>query len=101
MRRKYIGLPITNKKPQKGDYWLASFPFHEAGNFEKLRPIFVEQVNQEDKSIVARMITTNPKYGEKINDKKHFKKDSYLTNNRATLPYDKLFRRIKSFQDRT
>lgn len=97
----YKDFPVTNKIPKKGDYWMAYFPFQELGNFGKLRPIYIEEINEKNETIIARMITTNSKRGIKIEDKKHFVKDSYLTNNKAIITYDKLYRRIKSFQDKT
>jgi len=87
--------PTTTRAPQIGDIWVAKFPFSEDGNMEKMRPVRIADVN--DDLITVQMITTNAHKGRKICSDK-FKRDSYLTNNYATVSRDKLYRKIKNIK---
>ena len=89
--RSYDKFPTTTRQPHIGDVWLAKFPYCEKGNMEKVRPVCIADIN--DDLVKVRMITTNAKKGIKIHNNK-LKKDSYLTNNYANIPIDKLYRKI-------
>ena len=93
----YNKFPTTKKNIHVGDIWYAWFPFREVGNYEKLRPVLISAINND--IIKAKMITSNPKKGKLIVIKNKVKsrllyKDSYLTNNEATLTEDKLYSKI-------
>lgn len=89
----------TTKKPQIGDVWLVRYPYETEGNMEKPRPAIITQIKGEH--LKVRKITTNKTKGKLIIHDKYFKKrDSYLTNEYATIHYTKLIRRIKSVQEK-
>lgn len=95
-KTNYDKFPTTNVQPKKGDVWLAKFPYLTKGNIEKLRPVIITEIKEEE--ITARMITTNKKRGSELPKelKKYMREESYLTNSYAKIGYDKLYRRIVS-----
>ena len=89
----------TNKSPHIGDVWLVRYPYETRGNMEKPRPVIIVENNGE--YLKVRKITTNEKRGKLIVHKKYFtRRNSYLTNDYATIHYTKLIRRIKSVHEK-
>ena len=84
----YDDFPKTLKKPLPKETWLAYFPYEEKGNWEKLRPVYVLEINNEE--YICQKITSNSKHG------KRFKKtNSYITEEKAKITIDKFYRKIK------
>ena len=88
----YDRFPTTTKNIFINDVWLAKFPYFQDGNMEKLRPVLINKI--KDNEIVVTMITSKENRGIKINDTNIFRKNSYLTEKHAILPIDKLYRKI-------
>lgn len=93
--KSYDKFPTTTRSPQVGDIWLAKFPFCENGNMEKIRPVRIAELGED--FITVQMITTNANKGRRIYSDK-FRRNSYLTNNYANIPQDKLYRKIKDIK---
>ena len=90
----YDGFPKTKKTPKKNEIWLAYFPYYGRTNIEKLRPVLICSVIDDE--AMVRKITTNSKRGVFINingDKK-----SYLTKHYARIKLYKCYRKLDKYE---
>lgn len=91
--------PKTNKTPHAGEVWLALFPFDVPGGMQKMRPVLINEVIDEN-NIKVQMISTNPKNGIKIKNKLGNKngwlghEQSYLKKRTAIVDIYKLYSRV-------
>lgn len=96
--KKFQEFPKTTRLIEKGDIWLAYYPYREKGNMEKLRPVYVSEVNEDN--IKVYMITTNKNRGIplKVNlSNRKEKRQSYLNfNNYSIIKKEKFYIKIKS-----
>lgn len=84
----YDVFPKTLKKPLPKETWLAYFPYEEKGNWEKLRPVYVSEINDEE--YICQKITSNSKHGKRFKET-----NSYITEDKAKITIDKFYRKIK------
>lgn len=97
----YNFFPKQMKEPKKGDVWVAKFPFREKGCFEKVRPVLVIYVDEENEIYYCRSFTTNKSKGTEVSEelKKYFNKTPYLTDNVMGLKIEKFYKRLYKSKD--
>ena len=96
----YNSFPKKLANPKPKEVWLALFPYKQLGNMEKIRPVYILNVDHDNNIVQCQKITTNPEFARKIKGKlsniKPFNRDSYLNNEKTTIPIYKLFSRLKN-----
>lgn len=92
--------PRVKKEPHKHEVWIALFPYETLGNMEKMRPVYITSVDEEENIVRCKMITTNPKYARKIKGTltncKPYNKDSYLKDKVVEIPIYKLYGKLRN-----
>lgn len=90
--------PKVKKTPHINEVWLALFPYEQLGNMEKLRPVLITKVMQDN--VKCKKITTNANKGKKIkgvlSTSKYFNQPSYLSNIEVDIPRYKLYGRLRN-----
>lgn len=95
-----VEFPKTKKEPHRHEVWIALFPYETLGNMEKMRPVYITSINEEEDKVRCKMITTNPKHARKIkgtlSKSKPFNKISYLKDKTVEIPIYKLYGKIRN-----
>lgn len=101
IRNCYNEFPKTNKTIEEGDIWYAKFPYQTKGNLEKLRPVYVKKILNNNNFLVC-MITTNKNNGKLLkidlsckNRYKHMKTSYININKESILDETKFYSKLK------
>ena len=92
---KYIqdDFPRTKKRPKRKEIWLAYYPYYGKTNMEKLRPVLIHKV-KDDEALVQMITSKKSSRTIKEIKLKGSKKPSYLRNSYATIKLYKCYRKI-------